>query len=224
VGVLAARRQFILLTEDHCTVAPNWLTSLLAASQPGHRVVGGPIANGLKSGTRQWAIYLSEYASYAPPLRAGETATLLAANTAYDRQALCDCQNVWQHGFFDNEVHDALKSAGYTLHIEPHASVESHLDFSLWNAIAHLHAGGRRFGAYRIAGASPIQKLFWRAAIPAVPFVLIGRLVRDLIRRPPTGAATLLCSLPYCVLLCLAWASGEARGYFSRRTIDTRYG
>jgi hypothetical protein len=221
-GVLAAQRQLIILTEDHCTVGPDWLAALTAASKMGHVVVGGPIANGLTSRARHWAIYLSEYATYAPPLSAGEVATLLAANTAYDRSALLDCQAVWRDGFFDNEVHDALKAAGYILYIEPQAVVESHLDFSLSSAVAHLYAGGQRFGAYRISGASPLQKLLWKVAVPGVPLVLMARLLRSLILRRLMGVAMLLRSLPYCLLLCLAWASGEARGYFSEKLLTTK--
>src|SRR5262245_951576 len=149
LGVAEARGRLIAMIEDHCTVAPEWLAALQEAHQAGHKVIGGPVDNGLTQRNYHWALYLCEYGSYMPPLPTGTVAALSAVNTAYEREALWRCRSVWELGFHDNEVHDALRGAGCPLHLEGEARVHSYLAMTPSEAVRHLFAGGRRFGGYR---------------------------------------------------------------------------
>jgi len=48
LGLARARGRFVVLTEDHCVVAPDWLERLQAAHAEGRSVVGGPVDSGMK--------------------------------------------------------------------------------------------------------------------------------------------------------------------------------
>lgn len=216
LGVAQAQGGLVALLEDHCTVAPEWLAALCAAHQAGYAVVGGPIDNG-RAGIYSWALYFCEYSAYMPPLPEGPVPTLLAANAAYSREALASCRPVWQDAFYDNEVPDALRAAGFAPpYLADKARVYSHLGLSLRQAMAHLFAGGRRFGGYRRSRSSAAGRLFWALAVPAVPLLWLGRIVRRVTTRRPARLGTLALGLPYVLCLLTAWATGEAVGYLGR--------
>ena len=215
LGLTQARGQLIGLIEDHCTISAEWLKALRTAHQAGHAVLGGPIENGCNETTYDWALYLCEYSAYMMPLPEGPTTALLGANAAYSRAALWSCYPVWRDAFYDNEVHDALKAAGHRLYLVEDASVHSHLLMSPRAAMAHLFAGGRRFGSYRMSQSSQPRRLLWILAAPAVPLVLLGRIVRRVATRRPARLGRLLVGLPFCLCLLLAWSAGELGGYLS---------
>jgi hypothetical protein len=214
LGIAQARGQRIALLEDHCTVPAEWLEQLRAAHAAGHTAVGGPIDCGENS-PFAWALYLCEYSAYMSPLPEGPVAALLAANTSYSRAALRDCRSVWQDGFYDNEVHDALRSAGETLYLAANARVHSHLRMTPREAMTHLFCGGRRFGGYRKARSSPWQRTFWVLAAAAVPAVLMARIISRVWARRRDRLVTVVLGLPYLACLLLAWSAGEAMGYLA---------
>lgn len=215
-GLNRARGRKIALIEDHCTVGPGWLAAIEKGLAAGHGAVGGPIDNGLVERIYDWSLYLCEYSEYMPPLPEGPAAALLAANVSYNREALWACRATWQEAFYDNEVHDALRAAGYQIHLAAEACVASHLAMTLPQAMSHLFAGGRRFGGYRKSMSSPARRLFWACASPLVPLVWLGRIMRRVAARRPGRLPTLALGLPYAACMLLAWAAGEAVGYLSR--------
>jgi hypothetical protein len=215
LGLKQARGHLIGLIEDHCTISPEWLNALWAAHQAGYTVLGGPIENGRNQTPYDWALYLCEYSAYMTPLPEGTTRALLAANAAYSREALWSCYPVWQDAFYENEVHEALQAAGHQLYLVEKAAVHSYLLMSLRAAMGHLFAGGCRFGGYRMSQSSSAQRVVWIAAAPAVPLVLLGRIVRRVARRRPARLGRLVLGLPYCLCMLVAWSAGELNGYLS---------
>jgi hypothetical protein len=216
LGLAQAQGRLIGLIEDHCTISAQWLQALRAAHQAGHAVLGGPIENGSAQTVYDWALYFCEYSAYMAPMPKGPTTALLAANAAYSREALWSCYPMWKEAFYENEVHDALMAAGHRLYLVEEARVQSHLPMSFRAAMAHVFGGGRRFGRYRMSQSSHLRGLFWVAAAPAVPFVLLGRIFRRVATRRPARLGSLLLGLPYCLCLLLAWSAGELEGYLSR--------
>lgn len=212
LGLAAARGPIIVLTEDHCTANPGWLTALAAALSEGHDVVGGTVENGLPQ-PRDWALFLCEYLSLLPPLPDGPIHTLLGVNVAYRRAALDRCHDIWRDDFHESEVHDALQRSGYRLHCIARARVTSHLEMPLARALRHLYRGGRRFGYYRQSRSTPVRRGLWLAASVLVPLVLLYRMVRTIIQRQPALLQMLLRGLPHLLLLVSAWSAGEATGY-----------
>ena len=216
LGIDQARGRLVALTEDHCTAAPGWLDALRASHGQGRAIVGGPVDNGPPARGYDWALYLCEYASQMPPLGDGPARALSGVNVSYDRDLLAGCRGVWEDGFYENEVHDALQAAGHRLHRAGGARVATHLNLPLREAAAHLFRGGRRFGRYRSGRSSPAM----RALLPllpvaalALPALLTARALRSVAVRRPRELGATARALGYVVVLNSAWAAGEALGY-----------
>src|SRR5258708_9871164 len=79
-AIRAATGDFILIAEDHCTVAPDWAAGLLrAAEQHPASGWGGPVANG-RTTLLGWAHYFTRYTAFLPPGHAGYTKHLPGNN------------------------------------------------------------------------------------------------------------------------------------------------
>ena len=214
LGVAVARGRLVALTEDHCTVAAGWVEALRAAHAAGHPVVGGVVENGRAATTEGRALYWCEYAAHMPPLPEGPAAVLSGVNVAYDRDVLLKCRPVWQDLFYESEVHEALRRAGHRLHRAAGAGVTSHLSFDFGEAMAHLFRGGVRYGRGRVARSSPAAKALLCLAVPAVPAVLLWRIVAAVLSRRAREAGLLALALPRAICLLTSWAAGEALGYW----------
>ena len=211
-GVKAANSDIILLLEDHCEVDSKWLPAMLHALQNEQCLVGGPIANGAKSGLFQWALYWSEYAAMMPPFPEQQVQYLSAVNSAYYKTALDNCYQVWRDGFYDNEVHDALEASGAKLCLAADGIVFTRLPFSFTQAFVHLFTGGQRYGTYRGGEHWSMQRLVRAAATFLVPAVLLLRVVKLVRLRQPGLLWTLLLSSPVLYVLLTAWGTGEFVG------------
>ena len=68
-GMAATDGDVVVLTEDHCVAAPDWLGLIVAAQRSGVDVVGGPMENARPQRSLDWAAYLAEYGTYlaGPP-------------------------------------------------------------------------------------------------------------------------------------------------------------
>lgn len=211
-GIDRATAPFVLLTEDHTTVSSRWVSTLKQALAQGAVAAGGGVDNGRTRRAYDWALYFCEYGPIMPPIPAGPAPALSGINVGYRREALLDCRQVWQNAFRENEVHDVLRAAQYSLQYVAGAEVQSHLEFGIREAMRHLLGGGRHFGAYRVSGLPFPRRLLWILATPAVPAVLFYRLVRRTAERRPERLRPLFRGLFYIWLLLGAWSWGEALG------------
>jgi hypothetical protein len=82
-------------------------------------------------------------------------------------------------------------------------------------AMGHLYSGGRQYGNYRRSDASAFRRVLLIVASPAVPLVLMGRVIRRVAARRPVRLGTVLLGIPYFVCLLGAWSLGEAIGYLA---------
>jgi len=213
LGAEAARGKLVALLEDHAAAGPRWGAALREAYSAGHRIIGGPVENGLRSRAVDWALYFAEYGFHMPPMPAGAAPRLSGLNIAYDRELLRSCRDVWEDTLQENEVNDALRAKGHTLHLAPDAFVESFLPMTLGYAMGHLRDGGRHFGRYRASRCSTGKRLAFVFASPLVPAVLFLRLVRGILARKPGRLLQLVRALPFLALALGAWGWGEAIGY-----------
>lgn len=214
-GLALAQGDAVAITEDHCVPGADWARALLDAHAAGHAVVGGPVEPAAGLGFSGRALHLCEYAAHLPPLAEGPAEILSGVNVSYLRTALERCRDVWAEAFYENEVHDALRAQGVTLYRASEAVVTAHLAFPLAAAMRHLQRGGRRFGGYRVRGATPLRRALLRLAAPLVPVVLLWRLLRIVSARRPAWLPFTLRALPYSACLVGAWSWGEALGYWS---------
>lgn len=215
IGADAARGATVALIEDHAAPGPQWVQAIRAARAAGHRVVGGPVENGLRERAADWALYFVEYGAYMPPMASGPVPRLSGLNIAYERGLLERCRPIWQPTLQENEINDALRAEGIGMHLAGAAVVESYLPMTLAYGMGHLRDGGRHFGRYRASGLPRWKRLAWVAASPLVPVVLLARLVQAVARRQPQRLGALLRALPQLALVLGAWGWGEASGYLS---------
>ena len=213
LGVHEARGQLIAMLEDHSAVCAGWGEAILAAHAEGKLICGGPIENDTESSAYDWALYFVEYGIYMPPLPAGEAPILSGVNIAYDRDTLLSCRAVWESVFYETDVNAALARAGHKLHMLPKACVRSRLRMPFREAMQHLFSGGVHFGEFRKAKLSRLAQWLWLFASPAVPLVLLVRIVRLAAVRQPARVIEIIRGLPYLLLLLAAWSAGEAASY-----------
>jgi Glycosyltransferase like family 2 len=218
-GLARATGDVAALVEDHCVAGPGWLRALADVAGDA-AFAGGAVESGPVSSLADWALYLVEYGALMPPVAGGEA--LLAVNAAYPRRALEACRPVWEGGFHDNEVHDALRARGHRPLVVAGATVRSHLRLTLDRAMAHLFQGGRRFGAYRRARSRARERGLRLLAAPLVPFVLLARLAGRVARRRPRALPRLAVALPWVVCLLAAWSAGELAGQVAPASPGTR--
>jgi hypothetical protein len=220
LGLARASGRVVALLEDHCVVGAGWLAALLQTvdaadgSPGGERFAGGAVESGSAMSVPAWALYLVEYAALMPPIRDGGPA-VLAVNAAYPRAALEACRPVWEQGFHDTEVHDALRAGGHQPRLVAHATVRSHLEVPVGRAARHLFAGGRRFGAYRWRRWSAAERLARLLATPAVPAAILARIFGRVLARRPVTLPRMLAALPHLACLVAAWSAGELLGHLA---------
>jgi hypothetical protein len=213
LGAAAARGRLVAVTEDHVTFGPTWLEALRAAHAAGHGVLGGPVENGNRSSAYDWALFFAEYGVHVPPVVEGPVVAVSGLNVAYDRELLRGCADAWRRTLEEGRVNDALRARGHEPWMVPRALVVSHLPFTPRQAMGHLLAGGRQYGSYRVSRCGAASRLLLLAPSPLVLVVLLVRIVRRVAARDRRLLPPLVRSLPWLIVLLLAWTAGEATGY-----------
>jgi hypothetical protein len=212
LGVQKARGRLIGMLEDHAAVCDGWVQTIFV----GHAICGGPIENEPEGSAHDWALYFIEYGIYMPPMRAGETPMLSGVNIAYDREMLLSCRGVWEKAFYETDVNAAFVQAGHKLILLPDACVRSRLRMPFREAMEHLFTGGMHFGDFRTAKYGRLGRMLWLAAAPAIPFVLLFRIIRITATRRPARLLQIVRALPWLLSLVMAWSAGEATRYARR--------
>ncbi len=213
LGVHETRGRLIAMLEDHSAVCAGWAQAILDAHSAGAKICGGPIENDAESKSYDWALYFAEYGIYMPPIPPGNTSILSGVNIAYDRETLLSCRQVWQSVFYETDVNAVLGNAGHKLYMLPKACVTSRLRMPIREAMEHLFIGGIHFGNFRKAQSGPLARRLWVIAAPAVPLVLLLRIIRLTFARRPARLLQIIRALPYLLLLLGAWSAGEAKSY-----------
>jgi len=211
-GVKAATGDVVMMLEDHCEVETSWLSAMQDALKDKACIVGGPIVNGADNSLFHWALFWSEYAAMMPPVPSDQISYLSAVNSAYYKSELDVCKPVWQGGFYDNEVHDALMKKGAKLCLAKEAIVKTRLPFSFKQAIVHLYTGGQRYGGYRGGKCWNLQRLIRMLATLLVPAVLTWRAFKLVKMRQSQLLLTFILCSPILYILLGAWGLGELVG------------
>jgi len=204
-GVRAAQGEFVLITEDHCTVACDWASKLLAAAES-HPASGwgGPVANARNSWLG-WAHYLTRYTAFLPPGKAAYTRHLPGNNALYRKDDLLSFATEFADGFWEAEFNVVLTRERGPFWYAPDAPVTQQQMRGLFEYASLRYRHGRCYGARCGQTHSAIfffvaALLFWRGLRAAVNNGLALRF--------------LLCS-PLLAAYYAAWAAGEAVGFIA---------
>jgi hypothetical protein len=215
-AVKEASGDLILLTEDHCVPAADWVQKMVDAQHPDRAAVGGAMDLLPGATSLDWAFYCVDYFRYMPPLRGGAMPSLTVCNVSYRRDRLESIAELWGTIFHETAINEALKSRFGQLWLEPSAVVGMRRHVRFRDAIYERYAFGRLFGCTRLEFSSPWRRAYYSLLAPTLPLLLLSRMGgRSLSSRK--NAFRFIRSLPYLVALVLAWSWGEWLGYLTRR-------
>jgi GT2 family glycosyltransferase len=212
-GVEAARGRLVAVTEDHCVPRPDWLLAMrTAVERTGWAAVGGGVANGSPKRATDWAVFFCEYSSLVDPVDGGPSDHLPGMNVVYDMDQLAGMRDEFLAGHWENVLHDRIRDAGYGLGLDPAIVVAHAKWFTIPMFLSERFHYSRAFAGHRVEGEQLGARLKWAAATPALPPLLIARIMKHVQRRP-AYRRRFLATLPLIALFSVVWAFGELVGY-----------
>lgn len=214
-GIREATGRLVAVTEDHCVPRTSWIRSLVEVhEETGWAAVGGGVENDATTRTVDWAVFFCEYHQHMSPVPAGPSDFIPGMNVAYDMPALASMRDVFADGLWENFLHDRLRAAGHVIGMDPRIVVGHKKRFTIGMFLAERFHYSRSFAGMRVADAPVRRRLAWAAATPALPVVLLSRLVRHVAhRRQHVG--WFVRSFPLIVVFTMAWSVGELVGYLA---------
>lgn len=215
-GMRATRGEYIAFTTASMSPCAGWLDRMIEQlGVKGAVGVGGPIlpGEGLKAQDR--AVYLLRYLAYHMPLGPGGTVEPPGDNAIYCRASLDGLEEITRDGFWEVEVHRALRARGLTLEMAEDATVsfEGGSSFPAMLEARFRHA--RIFGRYRAQRLGLAGKAARTGAAPLVPLVMVAR-VLGLLKAKQIPVRPWIGAFPRALVLASAWAAGEAVGLWDR--------
>ena len=210
-GIARARGQIIALLEDQCVFDSRWCQEIKKAHRNGS-VIGGSVENASVDRALDWAVYFYDYGKYMPPNKSGPVADLSGMNVSYSRAILEEIREVYEDGFFETFVNEALKKRGHQLVMAPSAVVLHNKNYDIKRAAAHCYHLARSFAARRSADFSLSKRAFFVAVSFILPVLLPFRIISVTIKKG-RRLGQLIRSLPFLFLLMGVWSFGEFCGY-----------
>ena len=220
IGTHHACGRLLAVTEDHCLPDPDWVDNIVNEHAGPHLAIGGTVEKEAPDKALNWAVYFLDYLRYMPPVDGHETHELTDLNVSYKMDALHKITDVWQTEFHEPNVHAALERLGGSLWLSPNIRVHQRRNLTLGHALWDRYAFGRLFGSTRVTGVALGKRLVYAALTPALPALLVMRLVKH-IRAKQSHGREFLGALPAIILLATAWAWGEFVGYLTGKSEAT---
>ncbi len=210
-GLAVARGTIVGLLEDHERPHPRWCANVMAAHREPYAAIGGAIENGVER-PLNWAVYYCDFGRYQNPLPPGEAAFASDANVTYKRRALERVHASWCDSFREVIVHEAIKSLGETIALDPRIIVyQNRQGLTIQTALRERFAWGRSYAATRLTLLTWPRRLVYACLSPLLPAVLLFRMgYRSWGRR---SFGTFARAVHITSLLTATWSAGEGIGY-----------
>ena len=183
-----------------------------------------------KSISHRFAIVNRFDSHCSPPLHGGEQNRVVSGrtdpeppgdNALYRRESLHPFQELIAKGFWEVDIHRALRSQGERLSMSDNGYViyqgGSRFTATIHQRIRHAMI----YGGSRGSLMSPIEKLARTLASPLVPLLLLRRIAGQL-HSKNLGWESWLPAFPFLSILATAWAWGEAVGIWCPSDRTTR--
>ncbi|HEX2721767.1 MAG TPA: hypothetical protein VHM24_02535 [Gemmatimonadaceae bacterium] len=216
LGLMSAAGERIVLTEDSCVARPDWLATIAATSWDGRGAVGGVVEATPGISPAMWAFCYVDFFRYMKPVTEGPAPTLSVCNVAYHMSHLRAVADLWREGFHETVINGALSEKFGPLWLCPMAEVQVRRDVTFGDAVYERYAFGRLFGATRIAHETTGRRLFYATAAPALPFLLMMRMIGKA-RLDGALRKHFVRALPSILTMVAAWSWGEWLGYVTGR-------
>ena len=211
-----ARGRYVVVTEDHCVPADDWIAQIVATfrqAPAGVAAVGGSVTNGLPERWLDRATFQCEYGNYAPPVADGTCDEVPGMNVAYVREHLVTvAPNLLQEGFWEAGVHAALRGRGLSFLSSSRIRVAHKKQIGFVEFIRQRFWYSRHFAGNRFPGKAFARRAFAFALTPALPLLLAWRFHRAALRRS-AYAREFVAALPLLAIFAVVWALGEMAGY-----------
>lgn len=213
-GILAASGQRVALTSAQCIPTEDWVKRLIGTDLSIRPGFGGAIANDRDARPLNWAIYFLRYAAYTPEEPEGVRDEIAADNAIYQRAAIMRYPELLVDGFWEPSFHACFRADGGTLWFDPNLVVEHHGLVPFGAFLKQRFSHGVAYGRARAGSRGLSARLALLIASPAVPVVLLVRIIGN-IRRKPVYRGRLASALPWLVAFTVSWSLGEASGYLN---------
>ncbi len=211
-GARHAVGEIIALIEDNCFVDAHWCEEIKKAHSQPYAAIGGAVVSGSHERPFDWAVYLSDYGKYMPPLQAGETDTLPGNNLSYKRSALERMKTACEDGIFEASLNEELKKRGQKLYLAPSVIVYHRKSYDPKETVIRYYYLARSYAGRRIAGVAMLTRLVFIAGSLLLPVLLPARIALRVLRKGHEKKS-IIWSLPHLFLLMTSWSIGEFCGY-----------
>ena len=210
-GLRDARGRIVAFTIAQCRVGAGWARTLIEGIRAGAAGVGGPIDVRPGTSATGRATFYLRYSAWLN-VSDGTVREIAGDNAAYDHAALRAVRTDATEAFWEVEAHARFRELGRTLMMHPGATAWFTDDTGLATMAARRFAHGRHSGAFRVRDGIRTR---WQMVLgsPVVPFVLLARVARRVVRGRG-HVVSFLTSLGAFLVLAFAWAAGEAIGAF----------
>ena len=212
IGIREVATPLVAITEAQCMPAPQWVAAIVAAHAAGPHVVIGGVVDKSSGSALSWAMYLSDYNRYMPPVPAGPASYLTDCNVSYKRAVLDSVADLWRDEFHETTVHWKLQSLGQSLWLDPAIVVRHGRVLGIGEAIHDRYAFARLFASTRVAATSPAKRWVYAASSCLLPAVFTLRALRSVLSKR-RNVAQFVRALPALLLITTVWAFGEFCGY-----------
>lgn len=211
-----ASGEYIIVTEDHCVPASDWLKSIAKAFReaPGRTAaVGGCVENGVCDRALDWATFLCEYSFFTEPVTEGLTSVLPGMNVAYRREIFSALdRDLLISGFWETTVHPILLEQDWKLFSSNHIRIFHCKKFSLGLFSSQRFIYSRYYAGLRFKRRQVAHRSIAAMASLILPGLLLARMARQ-ISAKKRFYREFLWALPNLTLFVVIWAAGEMVGY-----------
>jgi hypothetical protein len=206
----AARGDILVITEDHCGFAEDWLPKVLAAHarHPDAAGVAGPVKNSTGSCAIDWANFYMSYAPFAGgPAAPRSRRVPPAANISFKRAAI---PSSLADGQLEFHLIPALWHAGRIVYDES-LTIEHGQSHGFINAfLKHFHNGRTTTGLWSLQADRPARRARLLDALKAPPRIIHETLAG--VRHANEPAARVRSAMPLVAGLATCHALGELAG------------
>ena len=213
-GLRAADSEFVGFSTTSMIPEPGWLDTMLDRLQMTEAAgVGGSIWPAAKLSPTDRAVYLLRYVNYYKPLISNPGPP--GENAIYRRDRLEKFQDLIDRGFWEVDIHRALRHQGERLAIADNASVIYHGGAPLYSILRQRLRHAKIYGVSRGSRMTTIERALRTACFPMIPALMFHRIVSAM-RSNFIGVRSWVPAWPGLFLLSTVWAIGEALGYWMK--------
>ncbi len=212
LGLSHAAGESVAFTEDCCVPARSWCAEIIRAHGSGYDVVGGAIENGSSDTSVNWAAYLCEYGELMLPVPDGEVPGLAGNNASYRRNVFKKIDQSFVRDYWEYFLYRELRRLDVKLRSVPTIVVYKKKEHRFVQFLRQRFYFSRSFAGMRSTNMPPSRRFFYALSSPLLPFLMIWRIARQVIRKKRFGLEFIR-ALPFLSLFMVSYAGGEASGY-----------